>query len=284
MNKYYAFLKIICFVAFTFGISTKAKSQIDTIPPAILITQTDTNCIQIASVFVLKDPIITDNQSDKNSITVKLTWLTGPVNTTVRAVYVLKVEATDSNGNKSIRNVNYKVDDCIPPVIDLQTSDTVCVKWRTAYKRIQPKVSDNYYPSNQVSLALKMSDVDPNIIGLYTDVYEAIDASGNKTTKIRIVKVSMDCAQTASINSFNSIQMEMYPNPAQNFISVQMTNLYASDELLTIMMVSMDGKKVFESTIDAALRIDVGGIANGPYTIVVKGGGQIINKMVLVQH
>jgi hypothetical protein len=235
-------------------------------------------------VFVLKDPTVTDNQSDKNSITIKLTWLSGPVNALVRAVYVLKVEATDSNGNKSTRSVNYKVDDCIPPVIDLQTSDTICVKWRTAYIRVQPKVSDNYYPSNQVSLTLKTSDVNPNIIGFYTEVYEAIDASGNRTTKIRIVKVSADCAQSASAFMPHSIQINLYPNPAQTDFLIQLSDAQNRDALLSITMVSMDGKKVFESTIDDALKIDVVGLANGPYTVVVKGGGQVINKMVLVQH
>lgn len=278
-------MKKIILLPFLFILfSNSINAQKDTIPPIILITQADTNCIQIASVFVLVDPTVTDNQSDKNSITVKLTWLTGPVNTLVRAVYVLNVEATDSNGNKSIRNVNYKVDDCIPPVIDLQTSDTVCVKWRTSYIRTQPKVTDNYYNSNQVSLTLKMSDVDPNIIGFYTDVYEAIDGSGNKTTKIRIVKVSADCGNTASINNPNSLQLNLYPNPAQGFIAIQLTDSYTSDEPLTITIVTMDGKKVFESTINKELKIDVSGLANGIYTIGIKGNGMTANKMFVVQH
>lgn len=279
-------MKKILLLTFLFVlISGSVKAQKDTIPPTILITQSDTNCIEIGSLFVLQDPVVSDNQSRTIDIMVKKSWEqpNGAINTLIRGVYVAKFEATDTNGNKAIKYLTLRVDDCIPPVIDLQTSDTVCVKWRTPYTRVQPKVSDNYYPSNQVSLTLKMSDVDPNIIGYYTDVYEAIDASGNKTTKIRIVKVSTDCSQSASMIDLQKLQWSVFPNPANDFIAVDFMNSIAV-EPMRLSVISFDGKQIFTSSISGNFKLDVSQFANGIYTLQLISAGESINKVFVVQH
>ncbi|MDI1232787.1 MAG: T9SS type A sorting domain-containing protein [bacterium] len=272
-------------LGFAFLLANPLKAQKDTIPPTIIITQADTNCIQLGSVFILKDPIVSDNQSRTMDIMVTNTWEqpNGPLNSLIRGNYVAKFEAIDTNGNRAVRYVSFKVDDCIPPTIDLQTSDTVCVKWRTAYIRIQPKVSDNYYTNNQISLNLKMSDVNPNIIGYYTDVYEATDPSGNLTTKIRVVKVALECAPTAALNTLSSLQMTVFPNPAQTYIEVGLIDFNLIEPML-IRLIAVDGRVLYQSEMNSSIRIDSDGLANGLYTLALTGGGVILNKVIVVQH
>ncbi len=99
MNKYYTFLKIICFVAFTFGIGTIAKSQTDTIPPKIFGCG-DTIKIKTGSVFVLKLPKVTDNMTDSANLMVSSKWgSSGAVNTLVNGLYTLIITAFDTSGN-----------------------------------------------------------------------------------------------------------------------------------------------------------------------------------------
>jgi hypothetical protein len=81
------------------------------------------------------------------------------------------------------------VDDFIPPVISLNTFDIVEHEVRTPYNSIAATVTDNYYGSGQVSIIRKSSNVNYNVLGTYTEVFEAIDGSGNVSTKTRTVKV-----------------------------------------------------------------------------------------------
>jgi hypothetical protein len=109
MNKYYAFLKIICFIAFTFGISTVAKSQVDTIPPKIFGCG-DTIKIKTGSVFVLKLPKVTDNMTDSANLMVSSKWgNSGAVNTLVNGLYTLTITAFDTSGNVIRCNRHYLV-------------------------------------------------------------------------------------------------------------------------------------------------------------------------------
>ncbi len=285
MKKIHLLFKFSCLALLVFGLRPSLMAQKDTIPPTIVITDPDTNCIQIGSIWVMRAPIITDNQSDSNSITVKFTWgqSNGAVNSSVRATYILTIEATDSNGNKATRVVNYKVDDCMPPIINLNTSDTVCVVVRTPYNSVPPTATDNFYPPSQVSLTKIAGIVDTNIKGLYAEVFEAIDGSGNKTTKTRYVLVADYCGPIAALNLLHWTPVNIYPNPALDYISIDLTNLNTS-EPLTVKLIAMDGKEIFASVLVQHLQINVTDFSNGVYSIVVTGGNKIFNKVIVIQH
>ena len=53
---------------------------------------------------------------------------------------------------------------------------------------VKASVSDNLYDNTQVSLT-RTTNVNPYILGLYTDTYTATDASGNVTVRNRWVRV-----------------------------------------------------------------------------------------------
>ncbi len=144
--------------------------------------------IQIGSVWI--DQTTATDAYDLTP-TLNKTWWTVPVNTLVRATYSVTYEAIDGSGNISnpatIRH--YRVDDFIPPVISLNTFDIVEHEVRTPYNSIAATVTDNYYGSGQVSIIRKSSNVNYNVLGTYTEVFEAVDGSGNISTKTRTVKV-----------------------------------------------------------------------------------------------
>jgi hypothetical protein len=108
----------------------------------------------------------------------------------LRRTYPVVYTAYDQSSNQSTAVArNYRVDDFIAPMISLNTFDVVYHEVRTAYNSVAASVSDNYYGPGQVSLVKIFSDVDATKLGTYTEVYEAVDGSGNKTQKIRTVKV-----------------------------------------------------------------------------------------------
>lgn len=146
--------------------------------------------IQIGSVWF--DQTIATDAYDDVPVLIKDWGFNGPVNTVLRRTYPVTYTAVDQSGNISAPIVrNYRVDDFIAPVISLNSFDVVRHNVRTPYISTPPTVSDNYYGPGQVSLQRIFSDVEQNVnvIGTYTEVFEAIDGSGNRTEKTRTVIV-----------------------------------------------------------------------------------------------
>jgi hypothetical protein len=281
MKQLYLLSKISCLALMTIAFNQKAKAQKDVTPP-IIEYKGDSTCIQIGTVWVNKLEV-TDNQSDKFNITVTQNWKSsGPLNSLVRGVYVLEVEAIDSNGNKSKRTISLKVDDCIAPEIDLNTPDTVCVKWRTPYNSVAPTATDNYYNKNQVSMT-KTGNVNTNVIGVYYEVFEAVDGSLNKTTKTRVIIVAENCGTTSSISQLTAMSINIYPNPAKGYIEINPANTN-STELYNVRLFSMDGKTVFGSSFSNSVKMDVSNFTNGVYSIEVIGGDKVYRQKIVIQH
>jgi hypothetical protein len=146
--------------------------------------------IQIGSVWL--DQTNATDDYDLSPVLTKDWGFNGPVNTLNRRTYPVTYYAVDSTGNQAVPVVrNYRVDDFIPPVINLGTFDIVEHDVRTTYNSVFPTVTDNYYSfaKGEVSLRLVSSNVNTGVLGTYQEVYEAIDGSLNKTTKIRTIKV-----------------------------------------------------------------------------------------------
>lgn len=278
MKKIYTFIQTAFFLLLMFGAMINAKAQ-DITPPQIFYTSGDTNCIQLASVFVLKNLGVSDNVTDSADIVVELTWSNGALNSTIRGIYRLGVKATDANGNSSYKNIDFRVDDCIPPSISLNTADTVCHQWGNAYQPVQPTVSDNYYPNAQVSLVLKSSNVNPNIKGLYTEVYEATDASGNTTVKTRYVKVD-DCL-SSSVRNISDSWFNIYPNPATDKVTVTTGNIR---EQYKVSLYSCDGRLLMQTHFSGSGDIDISGLNNGLYTLVIAAADYHVSKKLTVLH
>lgn len=172
------------------NIVTKSRNVcvVDNVAPNI-IPDGDTS-IQIGSTWF--DLTYVTDEYDLFPVMTREWGFNGQVNTLSRRTYPVTYHAYDSAGNQATAVVrNYRVDDFIPPVINLNTFDVVEHDVRKVYVSVAATVTDNYYDvnNNEVSLRLIFSDVDYTTLGTYKEIFEAIDGSGNKSTKTRTVKV-----------------------------------------------------------------------------------------------
>lgn len=244
----------------------------DTTPPTITLKYGQHQNVQLGSVFILSEPLsVSDNVTDSADIVVTTTWgYNGAVNSMVRKVYPLYIVAEDLAGNKAYDTVWFNTDDTIPPVINLNTPDEVCVKYQTPYNSVQPTVTDNFYSSGQISLVKKSSDVNTNVIGTYTEVFEAVDGSGNITTKTRIVHVKYDC-NTVGIQQQKLNTVSIYPNPGNGHISI--IGLENQDEAF-VSVYNANGALVYNSSMTDS--IDLSGLSMGLYFIQITQNKEII--------
>lgn len=143
--------------------------------------------IQIGSVWI--NQVTAEDAYDLSPVLMR-SWSPEPVNTTVKGVYTATYIAEDMSGNISAPMiVRYRVNDYVPPVINLNTFDVVEHDVITPYNSVNPSVTDNYYGPGQVSVMMISSNVNPNEIGTYSEVFKAVDGSNNITFKTRTVKV-----------------------------------------------------------------------------------------------
>ncbi|MES2617497.1 MAG: immunoglobulin-like domain-containing protein [Bacteroidota bacterium] len=166
-------------------VKTRTVCVTDGVKP--LITNFGDTSVQIGSTWVDQTTAIDDY--DDNPVLTRQ-WLVNPVNTTVRNTYTVTYQAVDQSGNQADPvTVNYRVDDFVPPVINLNTFDIVTHKVTEKYVSITATVSDNFYGPGQVSVTRISSNVDPNKLGTYSEVFKAVDGSGNISFKTRTVNV-----------------------------------------------------------------------------------------------
>jgi hypothetical protein len=158
--------------------------------------------------------------------------------------------------------------DSIPPGILLNTTDTICHQINTPYSSTAVTVSDNYYSLSQISV-IKTGTVDPYKKGLYKETYTATDGSGNVTIKIRYVKVE-DCLGLNVVHTNNSKNINIYPNPASNIISVNTEGL--KGVYLYIQITTIAGATVLELSqkFNSTFELDIAQIPNGVYWIKIK--------------
>jgi hypothetical protein len=166
---------------------TRTVCVADTKGP-LIDTTIGTTKIQIGTLWA-DQTTVWDAYDDKPVMT-RVDGTNGAPNSLVRASYPVTYTAVDEYGNPSIPvSRTYRVDDYIPPVINLNTLPTVYHEVRTKYISVQPDAVDNYYSSTEVSLTLISTTVLENTLGTYYEVYEAVDGSLNVTRKTRTVVV-----------------------------------------------------------------------------------------------
>lgn len=155
--------------------------------PPIIYAPNDTN-IQLGSIWI--DPTEVHDDYDLHPTLNKEWKPTLFVNTENKLIYTVRYTAYDSSGNIADTVYrNYKVDDFIPPVINLNTQDVVYHDVRTAYHSVPVDVLDNYYGPDKTVVTRVFSNINENLIGTYKEIFEAVDGSGNTVRKTRTVKV-----------------------------------------------------------------------------------------------
>jgi hypothetical protein len=265
---------LLCFLVAGFSASAK-----DTIPPVIELNTPDTVRADIGRTYVAVDPTITDNQSNSSSIKVKISYgFNGVVNSSIRGWYTETYSAIDTDGNESSKTRYIIVDDFIIPLIMLNTPDTVYHKIRTPYNSVEPTVIDNYYTPGEISLVKIFNDVNPNIAGIYREVFEAVDGSGNTMQKTRVVVVE---DFNSSVNRLYTSALNIFPNPAALVLNLQIPAGTAGN----LRIMSIDGKIVLDlHNVNAASVIDISSVQNGVYMVQVTDGEYISTARLLISH
>jgi len=154
---------------------------------APLIKGTGDTSIQIGTLWI--DQTFAEDAYDNNPELMK-SWFPEIVNSSLKGTYTVTYTAKDAEGNISApKVVNYRVDDFVPPTINLNTFDVVEHDVTIPYVSVQASATDNYYGQGQVSISRISTNVNSNEVGTYTEVFKAVDGSGNVTIKTRTVNV-----------------------------------------------------------------------------------------------
>lgn len=144
----------------------------DVTKPIVTLTGADTVKLEVFDPYLDAGATGIDNPFGTNLTPT----ITGAVDTTKIGTYVLTYTFTDASGNSaSIKRVVI-VEDLNKPVITLNGSATTDHDVNTPFVDPMTTVTDNY--DNFVSVTVTGS-VDVNVLGIYTLVYKATDASGN---------------------------------------------------------------------------------------------------------
>jgi PKD repeat protein len=148
--------------------------------------------VQLQSIFVDRTNVTDNYYNGVNATATDLMMMAGAageVDTRFKGSYPVTYTATDGSGNMATPLlINYIVEDYIAPQISLNTLDTVLHPVGSQYTSVQASVMDNLYGPSEISLR-RTSNVNPFVLGLYTETYTATDASGNIAVKTRFVRV-----------------------------------------------------------------------------------------------
>ena len=226
--------------------------------------------VQINQAFV--DEIYAQDPCNGNIQLFRNPGYNGVVNNQERATYPIVYNAADPSGNKATEDgftINYIVDDFVAPNIELNTNDTVYHNVNDPYSSRSVTVTDNYYAPGQVSL-VRTGKVDPYTLGTYVETFIATDASGNKTTKnryIRVVDLEAPSLVAPSVSACVGI-----PFWAESGLIVS-DNYYAKSEI-TVNVISHN------------INIDQAGIYSIEYQAIDGSGNKsgIISRTVYVQY
>ncbi|MBO6516155.1 MAG: DUF5011 domain-containing protein [Bacteroidia bacterium] len=173
------------------------------------------------------------------------------VDTRVKGTTVVTYTATDETGNETILVIDYVVEDYIAPVINLNTLDTVTHLVNSPYTPVEASVTDNLYDYTQVSLT-RNSNVNPFLLGLYTDEYTATDASGNVTVRNRWVRVVDEESPVIASKAGPVIRLGLYSNVRLSEYLKLTDNYDAPTELLANLETLFNGVNFYEEGMYAA--------------------------------
>lgn len=95
---------------------------------------------------------------------------------------------------------------------------------------------------------------------------------GYITSAIRSIPADVNTAQSAEVN--------VYPNPAQSSVNVSLSN----EEPTTLTLVDMQGQIIKHKLINGSNKIDITGVANGVYFLKIKSSSLNKTERIVVLH
>jgi len=199
----------------------------DRTPPILYAPQERDTNVQIGNLWA--DPVYAEDAYNWNCVIQREWGNNKALNTLVKGIYYVKYTAIDSSGNVSEPLVvYYRVDDFIPPQIQLNTPDVIEHDVGSPYFPVDVSATDNFYKEHEIAVLMISTNVEPYKLGTYQEVYEAIDGSGNRTLKTRTVKIVDKTAPRIWAETIHGcVGEEIWP-----MWGIQISDNYYSPELL----------------------------------------------------
>ena len=106
---------------------------------------------------------------------------------------------------------------------------------------------------------------------------------GDPDTLEDVIQADCECAGTppSIIDDFNPLSVFIYPNPASNFITVDLGDFKGSNT--TVKMYDSSSKLVFEKQSSTTTSIDVSAFAKGVYTLEISTTEKVLRSQVVVE-
>jgi hypothetical protein len=105
---------------------------------------------------------------------------------------------------------------------------------------------------------------------------------GDPDTLGDVIEADCECAGTpSSIDDLNSESVLIYPNPASNYITVDLGDLVGLNA--TVKMYDSSSKLVFQKQSSTTTSIDVSAFATGVYTLEISTTEKVLRSQVVVE-
>ncbi len=169
--------------------------------------------------------------------------------------------------------------DTIPPVIILNTTDTVFHQVNKSYNSVAISYSDNFWPLNQLT-TFKTGIVNSFQLGLYEEKFTVEDGSGNIARRSRFVKVGDTSTPVNNVRKHIETRPLLYPVPAQDVLHFDMPEGTSGVAQLSIFAGS--GKKILDVNTDLSDKgnsLDVSFLPDGIYFLKLAQNGKTYSEV-----
>ena len=174
----------------------------DTTVPVITLTGNASVVVECRTGFTDPGATAADGCDGEVAVTVS-----GAVNTSIPGAYPLLYSAVDGQGNEAIQVIRtVTVVDTTAPVITVSGSESIVLECGTPYLDAGATVSDTC--DDAVAVVVDNA-VEPGVPGMYTVLYDAVDAAGNRAVqRFRTVEVVDTIAPVITLLGANDITVE----------------------------------------------------------------------------
>lgn len=182
---------------------------------------------------------------------------------------------TYTNGGQSVtQNQGVVINDATAPIVDVASLDTIWIDCNETITTV-PTATDNCTGS--------ISGTTSDLLvyttsGVKTIIWSYSDNNNNSTDQDQIIVVN--CTQTG-VNELVESIFDIYPNPANTFITINNKNATFSGFIL-----NSNGQKVLmiEKTNSLSRKIDISKLSNGIYFLqLIDANGDFFTEKLIVQ-
>ncbi len=278
------------------GNVTKLKRMVkvrDTSAPVISTEYSDTIVFDVGNVLNFRSNIsATDNYTEPTIVETSGDFLLNFPSRKASQLgeYDLKVVYADSSGNRNSIQFTVSVVDRVAPELSLEGPGVINLeRWnRTQYESANTiKIEDNYYPAFQVDVDTTGSYftdyIDNNKpSGFFQIVYRAEDPSGNSTEITRDVRVRSTSGMQASGSGIN---IDVYPNPTQGELRIQLNNPDSENGKLSIRnSMGKQVKLIDEGKVNGSYQVDLEDASAGVYFVRYQSNDKVSVERIVVSE